>query len=193
MKKRNRKQLIGVIAGAVILLIALLVLLFSCESESERVELLYPAVEMAEAHSGAAASLITKPKGYPEEIGSALAMMMNLHKDDESYLYHVAFRDGEAGDASTKDSIAGRLKNPRALYAKNWVELATDPSQTQGWQYFLFTAEEIRTLASAGIECRFVGSGESFSEDGTGTLSWEEAVEHICQWVGDSFRAKTGG
>ena len=187
MKKLNRKQLIGVIAGAVILLTVLLLLLFSCGSESKRVEKLYPAVEMAEVHSGAAASLITKPKGYPEEIGSALAMMMNLHKDDESYLYHVAFRDGEAGNASTKDSIADRLEDARALYVRDWVEL-----EAQGWQYFLFTAEEIRTLASAGIECRFVGSGESFSSNDTDTLSWEEAVEHMCQWRGDSFCAKTG-
>ena len=187
MKKLNGKLLIGGIAGVVILLAVLLLLLFSCGAESERVELLYPAVEAAEAHSGGAASLINKPKGYPEEVGSALAMMMKLHENDETYLYHVAFRDAEAGDASTKDSIADRLEDARALYVRDWVEL-----EAQGWQYFLFTAEEIRTLASAGIECRFVGSGESFSSNDTDTLSWEEAVEHMFQCMGDSFCSKTG-
>lgn len=191
MGKLSRRQLIAGGAGIAVLLLLLLFLLLSCGT-SGRADQLYPAVVMAEAHSGEAASLITKPEGYPAEVGDALAMMMSLHKEDEFYLYHVAFRDGEAGEASTKDSIVGHLEDAKALYKKEWVEIAADDPRAQGWFYFLFTADEIRTLAGAGIQCRFVGSGESVSAEDTGSLSWEQAVESICQWAGDSFRAKTG-
>lgn len=192
MKRPNRKHLLAAAAGIAILLAAVLLLLFSCAPESDRAEKLYPSVEMTERNSGADTLLVTRPAGYPAEVGDALAMMMSLHKEDDAYLYHVAFRDSEAGDASTRESVEKRLKGAGALYRKEWVEIATDPSRSQGWLYFLFTAEEIRTLANAGIECRLVGSGEDVSEDDTGTLSWEQAVERICQWAGDSFRAKTG-
>lgn len=191
MKRLKKKHLIAVGAGAVILLVLLVLLLFSCEAESGRTELLYPSVVMADEHSGTADALISKPDGYPAEVGNALAMMMSLHKDDVSYLYHVAFRDGKS-EASTKDSIVNRLENAGTLHSKEWVEIATDVSREQGWFYFLFTADEIRALAGAGIECRFVGSGKSLPDDGAGSLSWEQAVEHICQWAGDSFRAETG-
>lgn len=193
MKKPSRKQLMAIGAGIVLLLlVVLLLLLFFRETERDRAKELYPSVEMAEGYNGTDSSLIAKPEGYPDEVGGTLAMMMSLHKDDASYLYHVAFRDGEAGDASTKDSIAKRLKDADALYVEEWVEIPTGPSQSGGWQYFLFTAEEIRTLAKAGIECRFVGSGVGLSGDGTASMSWEQKMERLCQWIGDSFRAKAG-
>lgn len=191
MKRLSRKKLLAISAGVAILLLLLLLLLFSCDSEQARTEQLYPSEGITGEAGNATASLITKPEGYPDEVGSALAMMMFLHKEDESYLYHVAFRDSKAGDASTRESIAGRLEDANALHQKEWTEIAEN-SQGRGWFYFLFTADEVWTLAGAGIECRFVGTGEGLSEDESGSLSWEQAVEHICQWAGDSFRARPG-
>lgn len=174
----------------------------STAEPSERTKRLYPSVELVREQSGAAATLVTKPAGYPEEIGNALGMLMSLHEKSPSYLYHVAFCRGDAGAASTRESISQLLQKPDALHAEEWVEIASVYPQespglqqrAQGWYYFLFTAEEIRTLAGAGIQCRLVGSGEGLSEeDEEENLSLQQAIEHMCQWTGDSFRAKASG
>lgn len=197
MKRLNKKHLItaGVCVGILAVLLTVL-LLFSCGTgetdegalAAGRAELLYPAVETA-TNSGASTFASHRPAGYPEKVGDALAIMMSLHEKDASYLYHVAFRDSAAGDASTKVSIAQRLSDADGLYAGEWVEIAASDPRAQGWYYFLFTAEEIRTLANAGIECRFVGSGEDIPDDGD-TFDLDQAWEAACRIAGDSFRAK---
>lgn len=198
LKKYLKKKYLlpaGVCAGILAVLITVL-LLFSCGANDAegaalagRAEQLYSAVETAEFH-GESAFRDKRPSGYPTEVGDVLAMMMSLHEKEESYLYHVAFRDGEAGEASTRDSVAKRLADAGALYAEEWVEISDYDPRAQGWLYFLFTAEEIRTLAGAGIECRFIGSGGNLPDDGD-TFDLNQALEATCQIAGDSFRAKT--
>lgn len=207
MKFLTKKHLImaGVCAGILAVLVTVL-LLFSCGAENEaqsasgiesgaesrpltRAEQLYPAVEVV-TNNGESAFASHRPDGYPAKVRDVLAMMMSLHKQDTSYLYHVAFRDGEAGDACTKDTIVKRLADAGTLYAEEWAEISAYDPQAKGWFYFLFTADEIRTLAAAGIECRFVGSGE-VPDDG-GKFDLDQAKEQACQISGDSFRAKTG-
>lgn len=197
MKALKKKHLItaGVCAG-ILAVLATVLLLFSCGSgdeaqpapltPSERAAQLYPAVVASEHHAGTAFR-DNRPEGYPEKVGDVLAMMMSLHENDASYLYHVAFRDGETGDASTKESISKRLTDAEAFYTADWAEI----SGSQGWFYFLFTADEIRTLAGAGIECRFVGSGGDLSNAGD-KLTPDQVREATCQVAGDSFLAKKG-
>lgn len=202
MKNRTKNLLVWLLLSATLLTIC------ACGKKSndapaigERKQQMYSAVVSTQGQYSATTSLITKPDGYPEKVGSALAMMMSLHEGNDSYLYHVAFGLDDADAASTKEAICKLLKDSDALYADEWVEIATAyPQETsgaqqsvKGWYYFLFTADEIRTLAKAGIRCLFVGSGESIadSKEETDGLNREQALEHICQWAGDSFRAKT--
>ena len=76
-------------------------------------------------------------------------------------------------------------------HADEWVALSDVASpesggDADGWFYYLFTADEVRALASVGLQCRLVGNGETLS---AGQLTQEQAIEHICQFNGDSFRA----
>ena len=163
---------------------------------SGRAGLLYESV--VSAQDSALAARITKPDGYPEKVGNVLGRMMSLHANDKTYLYHVAFCR-EDGDVRTdRAGIMELLDDPMALYAHEWVEIAfvypqgTEEARAraEGWYYFVFTASEIRTLAEAGIRCGFVGAGEALAEGETsGGTSWEEAIEQLCQWTGDSFCA----
>lgn len=202
MKNRVKKLFVWLLLAAMLLAIC------ACGKKSvdgpavsERTKQIYSAVVSTQGQYSATTSLITKPDGYPEKVGSVLAMMMSLHKGNASYLYHVAF--ALDGAVSTKETICEQLKDPDALYADEWIEIASaypqETSETQqsvlGWYYFLFTADEIRTLANAGIRCLFIGSGKGITEDVNKTdgLDREQALERICQWAGDSFHAKTGG
>lgn len=157
--------------------------------DAERSELLYASVEVLQDRE--TSPLLSRPADCPQEIGPALGTMLSLYKSDPNQLYHVAFCLNAADGRGDRDAVAGKLQNPDAFYADAWVtlsEIASPESggDADGWFYYLFTADEVRALASAGLQCRLVGSGETLSAD---ELTQEQAIEHICQFNGDSFRA----
>ncbi len=158
-------------------------------SAAERTKLLYASVEVLSDRE--ASPLLSRPADCPQEIGPALGTMLSLYEAEPDRLYHVAFCLNAVVGREDREAVAGKLRTPDALFADEWVSLSDVAAQksggeADGWFYYLFTADEIRALASVGLQCRFVGSGESLSADG---LTQKQAIEHICQFSGDAFRA----
>ncbi len=159
------------------------------EPQPGRTEQLYASVEVLP--DGGTSPLLSRPADCPQEIGPALGTMLSLYKSDPNRLYHVAFCLNAVAGREDRDAVAGKLRNPDALFADEWVALSDVASpesggDADGWFYYLFTADEVRALASVGLQCRLVGNGETLS---AGQLTQEQAIEHICQFNGDSFRA----
>ena len=158
-------------------------------SGAERTELLYASVEVLPERT--ASPLLSRPSDCPPEIGPALGTMLSLYNTEPNRLYHVAFCLNAVVGREGREAVVGKLQDPGALHADEWVALSDvaapgSGGDAAGWFYYLFTADEVRALASAGLQCRFVGDGEALSTD---ELTQEQAIEHICQYSGDSFRA----
>ena len=141
-------------------------------------------VDLSQSNPGEFAGDMYRPKGFDDNIGSALALKISI-TDDINYKYSVLVR------TPLESTLEQVLNN--ANKSLNVTINATDAISVNisgafdaynGYYYFL-TAEQIFALAENGARCFYVGSGQGDYED----INWDtkDGISTFCELNGDMY------
>ena len=141
-------------------------------------------VDLSQSNPGEFAGDMYRPKGFNDNIGSALALKISI-TDDINYKYSVLVR------TPLESTLEQVLNN--ANKSLNVTINATDAISVNisgafdaynGYYYFL-TAEQIFALAENGARCFYVGSGQGDYED----INWDtkDGISTFCELNGDMY------
>lgn len=132
-----------------------------------------------------------RPDGYNNNIGSALALMMELYKDAPDKTYHVVV-GGLVDDISPFDDIVDITGlSQDEITAVQLRDIQTSQKYTIHYAYM--TGAQITALAENGIKCTFLGCPDGIDTSKHLYLyrkEWWNTKEHIeimCNMYGDIF------
>lgn len=140
-----------------------------------------------------------RPEGYNDNIGHALALMMDIYKNDanKQFLVIVGGLLNDKGDQNDMMNIAGvSSENIKSAFLR---DLSDGKDRTAYYAYM--TATQINALAQNDIKCLFVGDAERVSDlyytypEGFYLTEWwnsSEQIEDFCDYYGDMFALYDG-
>ena len=122
-----------------------------------------------------------RPDGYPEQIGSVLALKMSLSSDPlQVYPVIVYIRRAEAAEVTARIREAAE-KLPAAVFSP--VTLNGEPNEQ--YRFAHLTAGQIRLLSELGAKLSYVGTGNGDPK----AIRWDtaEGIETYCELMGDMY------
>lgn len=127
-----------------------------------------------------------RKEGYNEFVRPGLSQVMDAHKNENDYLYHVALYSIYEIDL---DEILFDINNTQSdVYLnKDYWTLVENPYYDDTY-YYIFTADEILALSEYKITLAYVGSGNCDMEK----ANWDttEGILEYCELYGDGYVAK---
>lgn len=136
------------------------------------------------SNAGEFAADMYRPDGYSENIGSVLALKMNMSDEaDEKYPVIVSVPD----EMTLEQLIETTNKTVNIPIESNNALLVSIADDTQSAEKYLFvlTANQVVDLATNGAKCLYVGSGNGDPRD----VNWDtrEGIEIYCEIHGDQY------
>ena len=124
-----------------------------------------------------------RKEGYNEFIRPGLTQVMDAHKDDEKYKYHVVLYSVYEIDL---EEILFEINNEEneVFLNKDYWKLLEKPYYKNSY-YYLLTKKEILALSEYKINLAYVGSGTCDMEK----ANWdtEEGILEYCELYGDGY------
>lgn len=141
-------------------------------------------VDLSQSNPGEFAGDMYRPKGFNDNIGSALALKMSI-TDDISYKYSVLVRTPLE---STLEQVLNNANKSLNVTINTTDAISVNISgafDTDNGYYYFLTAEQIFALAENGARCFYVGSGQGDYED----INWDtkDGINTFCELNGDMY------
>lgn len=121
---------------------------------------------------------------YDYHIGSALVWNMEKQKNNSEKKFHVIISNDLQGDISEDIIKQVNEEYNLQLNMNEWVKIQ-GVFDINHLYYYKLTCKEIKALASKGLWCGYVGSGEGDIDDVN--LNTDEGIDVLCELYGDQY------